>query len=107
MFVGNNFGAIEQYDALPSSVCEFEPNVTKRTENKTWWDLRNLVLWESGIPVKRCFFTNAYLGAIVTDPGRAAKGEKTKNVGALKAETDYKRACIGALAARFASLSRV
>jgi hypothetical protein len=75
MFIGNNFGTIEQYDALPSTVREFEPEVTKRTENKTWWDLWYLVLPESGIPIERCFFTNAYLGAIVTDPERG-EGEE-------------------------------
>ena len=98
MFIGNNFGTIEQYDALPSTVREFEPEVTKRTENKTWWDLWYLVLPESGIPIERCFFTNAYLGAIVTDPERAAKGKKTRNVGALRAERAYRSACICALA---------
>jgi hypothetical protein len=100
MFVGNNFGTIEQYDALQSTVCEFTPDVTRRSENKTWWDLWNVVLPESGIPIERCFFTNAYLGAIETDPERAAKGKKTKNVGALRAERDYRNACICALAAQ-------
>ena len=98
MFIGNNFGTIEQYEALPSTVCEFEPDITNRTRNQTWWCLWNLVLRECGIPIERCFFTNAYLGAIVTDPERAAKGKKTKNVGALNAERDYRNACVDALA---------
>jgi hypothetical protein len=73
----DNFGTIEMYQALPSDAREFIPGVTGRTENKTWWDLWHLVLPEARIPIEQCFFTNAYLGAIMTDAERAMKGAIT------------------------------
>jgi hypothetical protein len=100
MFVANNFGTIEMYEALPSDAREFIPGVTGRTENKTWWDLWHLVLPEARIPIEQCFFTNAYLGAIMTDAERAMKGRKTSMVGPLRSTREYRKACVEALSAQ-------
>jgi hypothetical protein len=98
MFIANNFGTIEMYETLPSDTREFIPGVTRRTENKTWWDLWHIILPESGVPIEQCFFTNAYLGAIMTNVERAAKGKKTSMVGTLRSTKEYRQACVDALA---------